>query len=409
MAHNNPMLPQDPAPAVEPATPPSHRSLLERDWRQPLYILLTLLAAMAVVWAVWTFVVTPILRTLLVFLMAALLAFILSRPVDDVAARFGGRRVLGIVAVYLCVLAVIGGGLLALAGPFTTQAAALFTDLPRYAADIQSRTPEVQTQLGRYGIQASVDELKARAAELVQGGGGEVLKRLITTATEIGSLVVDLLLAFVIGFYLLMDGPVIRQRVLDLVPTRHRPKALFVEENVTRVLGGYLRGQLILALTIGVVAGVGLTLLGIPYALVLGVLAGLFELVPMFGPILSAIPALLIAAFLPFPTVLWVLLFFVLIQQVENNVLVPRISGHAVGLHPLGAMFALIAGFQFAGLIGALFAVPVAGVIWVFIAAAYRDQRAAARARPRLRGWVLPPLRRVPPREPDPANPRQAA
>ncbi|HUR05057.1 MAG TPA: AI-2E family transporter, partial [Nonomuraea sp.] len=332
----------------------STRSLFERDWRQALTILLTVLAAMAVIWILWTFVVSPILRTLIVFLMAGLLAFILDRPVQDVTDRFGGRRVFGILAVYLCLAAVVVGGLLALAGPFVSQATALFTDLPGYASDIQSRAPEVQTQLGRYGIQASLDELKTRGAELIQTTGTDLLKHLITIATEVGSVIVDVLLALVIAFYFLMDGPQIRQRVLNLVPTRHRSKALFVEENVTRVLGGYLRGQLILALTIGVVTALGLTVLGVPYALVLGVMAGMFELVPMFGPILSAMPALIIAAFLPFPTVLWVLLFFILVQQVENNVLVPRISGHAVGLHPLGAMFALIAGFQFAGLLGAL-------------------------------------------------------
>jgi predicted PurR-regulated permease PerM len=99
----------------------------------------------------------------------------------------------------------------------------------------------------------------------------------------------------------------------------------------------------------------------------------LFELVPMFGPILSAVPAVLVALFLPLPTVVWVLLFFFVVQQVESNILGPRITGHAVGLHPLGAMFALLAGFQLAGVLGGLFAVPVAGVLWVLIGAAYRN------------------------------------
>lgn len=88
---------------------------------------------------------------------------------------------------------------------------------------------------------------------------------------------------------------------------------------------------------------------------------------------------------------MWVLLFFVGIQQVENNVLAPRISGHAVGLHPLGAMFALLAGFQLAGVIGGLFAVPIAGVLWVLIGAAYRN---AVVVPPALRRWPLPRLRR---------------
>jgi predicted PurR-regulated permease PerM len=131
----------------------------------------------------------------------------------------------------------------------------------------------------------------------------------------------------------------------------------------------------------------------VPYAVVLGVLAGLFELVPMFGPILSAVPAILVALFLPFPTVLWVALFFFLVQQVESNVLGPRITGHAVGLHPLGAMFALLAGLQLAGLLGALFAVPVAGILWVLAGAAYRTTLAET-SRPKHD--VLARLRRRP-------------
>jgi predicted PurR-regulated permease PerM len=86
-----------------------------------------------------------------------------------------------------------------------------------------------------------------------------------------------------------------------------------------------------------------------------------------------------------------VLLFFLVIQQVENNVLAPRISGHAVGLHPLGAMFALLAGFQLAGVLGGLFAVPIAGVLWVLIGAAYRN--AVTRPTPNRR-WSLPNWRR---------------
>jgi hypothetical protein len=103
---------------------------------------------------------------------------------------------------------------------------------------------------------------------------------------------------------------------------------------------------LTLAAIVGLATGLGMSPLGPPYAVVLGVLAGLFELIPTFGPILSAVPAIIVALFLPFPTVIWVIVFFVAVQQLENNLLAPRLGGHAVGLHPLGAMFAPLAGFE---------------------------------------------------------------
>ena len=357
--------------SADKRVPLPRQGLMDRDWQKGLVVLLTLLAGLALFWVVWQ-VLSPILHTLTLFGIAAVLAFALSGPVTVLAAHLGNRLV-AIVVVYLLVGTLVVGGLTLLAGPFVRDATSLSGALPQYAADIQARAPEVQTTLGNYGIQADLDQLKARAARAIEQGGTDVLKNLVGTLAELGGIILDVILALVISLYLLIDGPGFRARSLALIPTQHRAKVLFLEDNVSRVLGGYLRGQLTLAVIIGLAAGVGTALLGLPYAVVLGVLAGLFELVPMFGPILSVIPAVIVALFMPFPTVMWVLLFFLAVQQVENNVLAPRISGHAVGLHPLGAMFALLAGFQLAGLLGGLFAVPLAGVLWVLMGAAYRN------------------------------------
>ena len=376
------------APIGDPVPLP-RRGLLDRDWQKALVVLLTLLAALALLW-VAVQVIRPILRTLLLFALSGILAFVLAGPVEALAARTR-NRLAAIVAVYLIFGVTLVGGLVLLAGPFVGQASALLGDLPRYAGELEARSPELEGALGRYGVDANLGELKAHAAAAIQEGGAEVLGHLVGTLAEVGGLLVDTLLGLVISFYLLLDGPTMRRRALALIPAEHRSKALFLEDNAGRVLGGYLRGQLVMALSLGIAAGVGCWLLGLPYALVLGVLAGLFELVPMFGPILSAIPAVLVALFLPFPTVLWVVLFFFGIQQVESNVLGPRITGHAVGLHPLAAMFALLAGLQLAGLLGALFAVPVAGILWVLVAAAYRN---AVAEPPRPPRDVLSRLRR---------------
>ena len=376
------MYPSDPSDP-EPATPPQR--LLDRDWQKLLVFLLTLLASVAVLWVLWQ-IISPILHTLVLFLLAAVLAFALSSPVNMLDRRIG-NRIVAIVAVYLLFGVVVVGGITLLAGPFVFQASELVAALPHYASDLQARAPEVQSTLGQYGIQADLDQLKAGAASAIQQGGTDVLQNLVGTLAEVGGILLDVVLALVISLYLIVDGPAASRRLLAAIPNTYRPKALFFQENVARVLGGYLRGQFTLAALIGLATGVGMALFGLPYAIVLGVLAGLFELVPMFGPILSAVPAVIVALFLPFPTVVWVLLFFLVIQQVENNILVPRISGHAVGLHPLGALFALLAGFQLAGVLGGLFAVPVAGVVWVLISAAYRN--VVARETP-ARRWVLP-------------------
>ena len=384
---DEPDLARGEALIADRGTPLPRQGLLDRDWHKALVILLTLLAGVATLWVIWQ-VVSPILHTLVLFGLAAVLAFALSGPVDMLTPRFG-NRLLAIVGVYLLVSIVVIGGIILLAGPFVRQASDLASALPQYASDLQARAPELQTTLDQYGVQTDLDQLKAQATSAVEQGGSDVLKNLVGTLAEVGGMILDVVLALVISLYLLVDGPRFSARSLAIIPTQHRAKALFLQDNVSRVLGGYLRGQLTLALIIGVLAGVGTALLGLPYAVVLGVLAGLFELVPMFGPILSVIPAVMVALFMPFPTVIWVLLFFLAIQQIENNLLAPRISGHAVGLHPLGAMFALLAGFQLAGLLGGLFAVPIAGVLWVLLGAAYRNVVTEPR-RPKRRLLPLP-------------------
>ncbi|MDQ3810900.1 MAG: AI-2E family transporter [Chloroflexota bacterium] len=378
-------------PTIDAGAPLPRRGLLDLDWQKALIILLTLLAGVALLWVVWQ-VISPILHTLVLFGLAAVLAFALSGPVDRLTLRIR-NRLLAIVAVYLLVGIVVVGGVVLLAGPFVRQASALASALPQYASELQARAPEVQTTLGQYGIQTDVEQLKSQAASAVEKGGTDFLRNLVGTLAEVGGVILDIVLALVISLYLLVDGPRLGERSLAIIPSQHRAKALFLQDNVSRVLGGYLRGQLTLALIIGILAGVGTALLGLPYAVVLGVLAGLFELVPMFGPILSVVPAVLVALFMPFPTVVWVVLFFLVVQQIENNVLAPRISGHAVGLHPLGAMFALLAGFQLAGLLGGLFAVPLAGVLWVLLGAAYRNVVVAEPPRPRRRLLPVPGFR----------------
>jgi hypothetical protein len=189
----------------------------------------------------------------------------------------------------------------------------------------------VQTTLAQYGIQTDLDQLKAQAASAIQDVGSDVLKNLVGTLAEVGGLILDIVLALVISLYLLADGPRFRELILALMPEQHRAKAQFVQDNGSRVLGGYLRAQFTLALIIGLLAGVGMSLLGLPYAVVLGVLAGLFELVPMFGPILSVIPAVIVALFMPFPTVVWVVLLPLISSW--RTTCWRRAQRRAVGLH----------------------------------------------------------------------------
>jgi predicted PurR-regulated permease PerM len=367
------------------------------DWHRVLFVELSLLAGCALVVVAW-WVITRVSHTVFLLLAGAVIAFALEPAVGRLEARLGGRRGLAAVTVYLVVVAVAVGGLAVLMAPLVGQTTALIADLPAIAEALQAQLPGIETRLRGAGLPIEEGGLQARASDWVVESGGDVLAGALVVLTGLAGGLVDLLLALVVSFYLVLEGPRLRDALTALVPAARRPQALFVEETVVRIAGGYLRGQLLLALVIGVQAGLGAWVFGLRYPHVVGLVAGVLEVVPMIGPVLGAVPAILLALLMPFPTVIWVILYFVAIQQFENYVLVPRISGHAVGLHPLAAMMALVAGFELAGILGALVAVPVAGVLWALGSAIVRRLRYGdAEPPPRPRGPML--LRRAASRE----------
>ncbi|MFI5270293.1 MAG: AI-2E family transporter, partial [Chloroflexota bacterium] len=154
----------------------------------------------------------------------------------------------------------------------------------------------------------------------------------------------SVILTLVISLYFALDASSIWGAVRSLVPAAQVYRFDFVEKQLNRIIGGYIRGQLLMALIIGSTTGLGMFILGVRFPVVIGVAAFIFELVPMIGPVMTGLLALIIAAFQGFPLVLYVLIFYVALQLVESNVLGPRISGHAVGLHPVASMLALVTG-----------------------------------------------------------------
>jgi predicted PurR-regulated permease PerM len=310
--------------------------------------------------------------------MGAVIAFMLAPTVARLE-RVGVRRGYATAIVYLSLLLVlivaagwIGGGL-------ATQLSQLSQQVPVYASQIQKEgIPAIEQWLVARGVTADFSRLQGDAASALQSISSVLLGRGISIITGITDALVNIVLVLVISLYLLLDARRIRDSLASLVPARRQRLFAFLEKSLVDVLGGYIRGQLAMAAIIGASSGIGCWLLGVRYPLVIGVLAFLFELIPMLGPVLAAIPAIVISLFQPFPLVLFVIAFFVVMQLVESNVLGPRITGHAVGMHPVVSILALLGGAEIAGLWGALFAVPVVGLVAVVGAAALKELRGPA-------------------------------
>ncbi len=346
-----------------------------------LKILLTVILAAVVGYFGWQ-VVMRVLYPLTLFMMGAIIAFILS-PLVTRLHQGGIPKPLAIIMVYIGLLAILSLLGYLLISPLIDQITHLTKNLPKQVKDLQPNLKSLDKFLTTHGL-PNIDALKTKASGYLSDWGNIVVNHLTALVLTSFSFLVNTVLTLVIAFYLLLDGEKLKDRLYHLVPDSQLSRVVFVEATVNEVLGGYLRGQLLMSLTIGTMAGVGTYLLGVPYPVLIGVLAGVLELVPMLGPWLASMPAVVIALVSPhpWPLTLWVALYFLAIQQLESNVIGPRITGHAVGLHPLGALMALLVGIELDGILGALFAVPVAGILYVISMAVYYNLTGRQRPEP---------------------------
>lgn len=171
-----------------------------------------------------------------------------------------------------------------------------------------------------------------------------------------------------LAFYMLLEGPRVKTGFLALFPRAQRDSVADVLEQIGAKFGGWIRGQLLLGLIIGTAAAAGMAAIDMPFVLLLGIIAGLTELIPMVGPILGAIPAVFLALFQPPPwKVLIVIGWYAFIQQMESNFIVPRVMRMSVGLSPLLTIIALVVGARLLGIAGALLAVPIAAALQVIV------------------------------------------
>ncbi|MGH2451133.1 MAG: AI-2E family transporter [Candidatus Limnocylindria bacterium] len=348
---------------------------LQRWW--VTYVLVAAAAIVAAVSAILALgqILGPLSHFILIVVFAVVIAFLLSPLADLIQRVVRGRTISVVISLFVAIAIVIS--VIALLGvPLVQESRTLVRQLPEWSARLADPEPffvfgfeipqDVRIRVGG-AISDRVSDLAAQAATIVFRFVGAVT---------------DIILTFVLAAYLLAAAPKIRAGLLRLLPARYRLRAEHVEDETARLFGRYVRAQLLLGVIVGVLSGVAFGLLGVPYALFLGVLAGVLELVPIIGPIIAGVIAGLVALTEPFPLVVWVLLAAFAIQQLENQLLVPRISGGAVGIPPVAALIAVLFGLEVAGLVGAIFAVPVAGLLATLSAGALRAwrERQAAKA-----------------------------
>ena len=281
--------------------------------------------------------------------LAVFVSLILALAFDPLVDWLQKRRIprgFGVLMTYVLVLvlfAVLGGiGL----GSLAQQFKELLFRLKDAAGALQN----IPT-IGDY-LSSSVDTL---LSELTPQAGTGVFKVTLTAFSSAASLVTVLIFTA----YLLLDFANVKQTFLNLFSRPLRLKAEKTMKDVEEKLGAWLRAQLVLMIIVGLFTFIGLSVLGMNYALSLALIAGLFEVIPLIGPIISAIPAVIIGFTISPVMGLGVLALYILVQQLENNVFVPKVMQKSVGFNPLVTMLALMVGGELFGFIGVLLAVPV--------------------------------------------------
>jgi predicted PurR-regulated permease PerM len=174
-------------------------------------------------------------------------------------------------------------------------------------------------------------------------------------------------MAPILAFYMLKDIERIKKSFWSLIPKSNRKEVKNLFKKIDEVLMGYLKGQLLVSFVVGVLSILGLYILKVRFFLIIGLFAGVMNLIPYLGAIFGAIPAIFIVSFKSLKAILAVLILFTIIQQLEGSLISPRIVGDKVGLHPIVIIFSLLAGGELLGIIGMILAVPIAGIIKVII------------------------------------------
>jgi predicted PurR-regulated permease PerM len=359
--------------------PPHTRSRTTRDadsvaviaiWMQRVGLPLAILAwtgvALLMLW-----LAGHVIQTLLLLTFAALLAYALAPAVkllQRVMPRF-----LAILLVYLVVLGALGALLYLIVSTAIVQVISL-SDYVRFLltpGKSGQLTPMEQTLQSLGLSQSQIASARDQVVASIEGFAGSVVPLL----TGLVGAVLDVVLVAVLSIYLLAGGARVSDWLRRNMPQQQQGNMKLLLDTLQRVVGGYIRGQLLLCGLIGLLVGVGMQIIGVPFALLLGVLAFVLEFIPVLGTLVSGAICVLLALTKGWVIALIVLVYFVVVHVIEGDVVGPRIVGKAIGLHPVVSLAALIAGAELFGITGALFASPVAGVLQALLVVIWVEWR----------------------------------
>ena len=339
------------------------RGVLPDTWQNlpsPLRVLVWLLIALSAVslYHGADFLLARVFSVALLFAFATIVALVLTPVVDRIerVPPFRSHRGVAVLALYLTVVAVVAAAV-----------ALVVPSVVRQARQLPALASQLQAQLDRRGLHLNLAALKPRGTALDVGAAVGVVSGVVSAVTS-------LVLILVISMYLLVEGRVLVATLRNLFPERTRAFD-FTSLAVAATIGAYVRGQLLMSALIGSYTAVVMTVLGVHYGVLIGVAAFFLEFIPIIGAVVAMALAVVIAVLQSPLLALLAAIAGLLGHALDAYVIGPRVNGRVTRLHPLVALAALLVGAELGGVLGALFAVPVAAVANIFLGALYRSRR----------------------------------
>ena len=323
--------------------------------------------------AVW--LTTYIVHSLLIVTLASLIAYALS-PLVNLLTRLM-PRFLAIFIVYIAFLGVIGSLGYFVVNTAIHQSVQFIKYLQSLVQPgVNANPSQLLFFLHQIGVNLSQNQVSDFGNQIISQAQTLTSSVLPAIATFFSTLL-DIVVIIVLSVYIMINGVRLRDWLEHHIPLRQRTRVVFVQDTVQRVAGGYIRGQITVAVIVSTVVGIVLTIFGVPFAILLTLVVFVLEFIPILGSLISGFLCVLVALSAGWPTAVGVLAAFVGIHVLDGYILSPRIVGRAVGLNPAISLIAFLIGAEIFGIWGALLAAPVAGTLQALVTAIWEEWRRA--------------------------------
>jgi predicted PurR-regulated permease PerM len=303
---------------------------------------------------------------LLPFFVAVIIAYILNPLVEFLENR-RIPRFLGILLIYALFFSLVAGVSLTTIPSLILELQKLTEKIPEYTMHVQRFLVHLQSDYQRINIPESVRLVMDQNIVDLQNALQAMVERATGSVLGLFSHTFTILIIPLLVYYILRDMDGLKRSFVMMFPSRHRRWVAAMGSEMDRTLGAYFRGMLLICFLVGAMTYAGLLILGLDFALILGIIAGITNIIPYFGPLIGAVPAVLIALLNSPAMALKVIIVFVIVQQVESQFIAPQVLGRSLGLHPLLVIFVLILGGKLFGLAGLIFAVPFTAIMRIFL------------------------------------------